>query len=109
MEIFDDRLRPPPGRTDAERAATNKPTEDTFNNPEMTYYIYDPPDPNPNRIRPPIQGLDGLLYWLSGDPTPETDGYVHVCSALTSCGTPRENLSSEVCDRVRLKPTCSDS
>ena len=42
------------------------PTENTFLRPDLTYRPDNPPPP----------GLEGLAYWLSGDPSPETDRYV---------------------------------
>ena len=76
MIIFDERLRGIGNASPEQQAQLNKATEETFENPEMTYYSIQPTSNNPRRPRPAVQGLDGLAFWFSGDPSPETDGYV---------------------------------
>ena len=39
-------------------------TEETYNDPELTYFDGPPPTP---------LGFDGLAWWLSGANSPETD------------------------------------
>ena len=74
MKIFNERLKSlKKDANDEQDAELDKATEDTYNNPEMTYYSYQPP-PRRQRTFPPVQGLDGLEYWYSKDPSPATDG-----------------------------------
>ena len=42
-------------------------TEDTYNRPDITYISESPDDPNS------VNGMDGLLYWLTAVPSPDTD------------------------------------
>ena len=70
MEVFRRNLTPLPPDPDAK-----KETDNTFKDPDMTYYVR-PTNGNG------IQGMEGLQWWLSGAPTPETDGLV-TFSALT--------------------------